>query len=163
MHCQICKINEATIHLTEIKQGKRTEVHVCAHCAHEQGITVKTHMPLNEMLNNLLASQPEDDEIFGAIEEKTCPHCGFSLEHFRKEPRLGCPFDYDVFEKQLLPLIEKAHEGGTRHQGKTPSKVPTETKKQIELSTLRSQLEEAVQREDYETAADLRDKINELE
>jgi protein arginine kinase activator len=120
-------------------------------------------MPLNEMLNNLLASQPEDDEIFGAIEEKTCPHCGFSLEHFRKEPRLGCPFDYDVFEKQLLPLIEKAHEGGTRHQGKTPSKVPTETKKQIELSTLRSQLEEAVQREDYETAADLRDKINELE
>ena len=110
-------MNEATIHLTEIIQGKRTEVHVCAHCAHEQGITVKTHMPLNEMLNNLLASQPENDEVFGAIEEKTCPHCGFSLEDFRKEPRLGCPFDYDVFEKQLMPLIEKAHGGATRHQG----------------------------------------------
>jgi protein arginine kinase activator len=163
MQCQICKMNEATIHLTEIKQGKRTEVHVCAHCAHEQGITVKSHMPLNELLNSLLASQPEDNEIFSTLEEKTCPHCGFSLEHFRKEPRLGCPFDYEVFEKQLLPLIEKAHSGGTTHRGKTPSKVPTKMKKQIELSALQHQLEEAVQREDYETAAKLRDKINELE
>ncbi|MHC4758980.1 MAG: UvrB/UvrC motif-containing protein [Planctomycetota bacterium] len=156
-------MNEATIHLTEIKQGKRTEVHVCAHCAHEQGITVKTHMPLNELLNNLLASQPENDEIFGNIEDKTCPHCGFNLEHFRKEPRLGCPQDYEVFERELLPLIEKAHGGGVSHNGKTPTRVPTETKKHIELSTLRKNLEEAVQKEDYEKAADLRDKINELE
>jgi protein arginine kinase activator len=163
MRCQVCKINEATIHLTEIKQGKRTEVHVCASCANEQGITVKTQMSLNDMLNNLLASQPEGDDVFDSIEEKSCPHCGFNIEQFRKEPRLGCPYDYEVFEKELLPLIEKAHDGAVRHQGKTPSKVPAETKKHIQLSSLQKQLEEAVLREDYETAARLRDKINELE
>jgi len=163
MRCQICKMNEATIHLTEIKQGHRTEVHVCAQCAQEQGITVKTQMSLNELLNNLLASQPEEDQIYTGTQEKTCPNCGFNLDHFRKEPRLGCPHDYEVFEKQLLPLIEKAHDGGTRHLGKTPSKLPRETKKHIELSTLKSRLEEAVQKEDYETAAKLRDQINELQ
>jgi protein arginine kinase activator len=156
-------MNDATIHLTEIKQGKRTEVHVCAQCANEQGITVKTQMSLNELLNNLLASQPEKDELLQGIEEKTCPHCGFNLEQFRKEPRLGCPYDYDVFGKALLPLIEKAHNGATRHHGKTPSKVPKETKNQFELSVLKNRREEAVQKEDYETAATLRDKINEIE
>ncbi len=163
MRCQICKKNEATIHLTEITQGKRTEVHLCAHCAQQQGITVKTQMPLNELLNSLLASQPEGEELFDSLDEQKCPHCGFTLEQFQKEPRLGCPYDYEIFEKKLLPLIERVHDGKTGHCGKAPSKVPTKMKKQIELSSLQQQLSEAVRKEDYETAAKLRDRINELQ
>ncbi|MFC1739376.1 UvrB/UvrC motif-containing protein [Planctomycetota bacterium] len=164
MRCQICKNNEATIHLTEINKGQRTEVHVCAQCAQQQGITIKSQMPLNELLDSLLASQPEDEELFGSLEqEQTCPHCGFTLEQFRKEPRLGCPYDYEVFKKQLLPIIKRAHNEKTRHRGKAPSKVSIETKKQLKLSELQMQLEQAVQKEDYETAAKLRDRINELE
>jgi len=164
MRCQICKNNEATIHLTEISDGVRSETHLCEQCASEQGIAVKSQIPLNELLSNLLSVQPSDDELFSSVEqEATCPHCGFNLDEFRKEPLLGCPYDYEVFEKSLLPIIRKAHNGKTTHCGKVPSKAPKEAKKQIELSNLRGQLEAAVQNEDYELAAKLRDKINKYE
>ena len=161
MRCQICKKNEATIHLTEISNGVRTEMHLCEQCAPEQGIAVKSQIPLNELLSNLLSVQPSDDELFSSVEQQTsCPHCGFNLDEFRKEPLLGCPYDYELFEKSLLPVIQKAHNGKTTHHGKIPSKTPKDAKKQIELLNLRSQLEAAVQNEDYEMAAKLRDKIN---
>lgn len=164
MQCQNCKKNEATIHLTEITDGLRSEMHLCELCAQKQGIAVKSQIPLNELLGGLLAAQPADDELFGDSEKKpSCPRCGFTLEQFRKEGLLGCPYDYEVFEKSLLPLIEKAHDGRTTHCGKVPSKTPADAKKQIELMTLRQQLEVAVRKEDYELAAKLQDKINQLE
>jgi protein arginine kinase activator len=164
MQCQICRKKEATIHLTEITDGVRSEMHICENCAEEQGIAIKSQIPLNELLGSLLASAPSDDEISGTSEEKlSCPQCGFTLEQFRREAVLGCPYDYEVFEKSFLPLIEKAHNGKTSHCGKVPSKTPRSTKKQIELIRLRQQLDSAVQKEDYEQAAKLRDKINQLE
>ncbi|RKY24859.1 MAG: hypothetical protein DRP62_02785 [Planctomycetota bacterium] len=160
MQCQICHKNEATIHLTEIADGQRSEMHICEQCAIEQGIAVKSQIPVNELLSSLLSVQPTDEELFGIAErELVCPNCGFTLEQFRKEAVLGCPYDYKIFEKSLLPLIEKAHNGKTVHCGKVPSKVPTDTKKRIELLNMRQQLEAAVQAEDYELAAKLRDKI----
>ena len=164
MQCQICNKNDATIHLTEIADGVRTEMHICEHCAAEQDIAVKSHIPINELLSSLLAVQPTDDELSGPSEQKlACPSCGFTLAQFRKQGVLGCPHDYEVFEKSLLPLIQKAHNGKTTHCGKLPSKTPQDTKKQIELLNLRRQLEAAVQSEDYELAAELRDKINQAE
>jgi protein arginine kinase activator len=164
MQCQICNKNEATIHLTEIADGVRTEMHLCELCAHEQGIAIKTNIPINELLSNLLAVQPADDQLSGHSDKSlSCPHCGFTLDQFRKEALLGCPYDYEVFEKSLLPLIEKAHNGKTTHCGKFPSRMPQDAKKQIELLNLRQQLETAVQSEDYETAAKLRDEISAIE
>jgi len=163
MQCQICNSNEATIHLTEISDGVRTEMHLCESCAAEQGIAIKNQIPLNELLINLLAVQPGDDEMLDpSKKEPVCPHCGFTLDQFRKEAVLGCPKDYEVFEKSLLPLIEKAHDGHTSHCGKIPTKVPTDTKKQIEITGLRQQLDAAVLAEQYEHAAELRDKIEHL-
>jgi protein arginine kinase activator len=162
MRCQFCNENEATIHLTEIVEGKRRETHLCEQCAANQGVVVKSQVPINELLSGLLASQPSDDELFGTPDKKlSCPHCGFTLEQFRKEAVLGCPNDYETFENSLLPLIEKAHNGKTFHCGKVPSHVPEDSKKQMQLSSLRQKLEQAVQKEDYELAAELRDKINE--
>ena len=164
MQCQICNKNDATIHLTEIADGERTEMHICEQCAIEQDIAVKSHIPINELLSNLLAVQPSDDELFGPSEQTlACPNCGFTLAQFRKEGALGCPRDYDVFEKTLLTLIEKAHDGKTTHCGKIPLKTPKDTKKQMEMLNLRQQLEAAVISEDYELAAELRDKIKQNE
>jgi protein arginine kinase activator len=164
MQCQICDKNDATIHLTEIADGVRTEMHICEHCAAEQDIAVKSHIPINELLSNLLAVQPTDDELSGTSEQKiACPNCGFTLAQFRKEGVLGCPYDYEVFEKSLRPLIEKAHDDKTAHCGKVPSKTPRDTRKQMELLSLRQQLEAAVQSEDYELAAKLRDRIEQRE
>ena len=162
MQCQICNDNEATIHLTEITEGVRTEMHICEHCAQKEGITAKSQMPVNELLSNLLAAAPADEELDGVSEnEVSCPHCGITLDQFRKKAVLGCPHDYEVFEKLLLPLVEKAHNGRTTHCGKVPSKTPADEKKQLKLLNLRQQLDAAVQTENYELAANLRDKINE--
>jgi protein-arginine kinase activator protein McsA len=93
--------------------------------------------------------------------EPVCPHCGYTLDKFREKVVPGRPNDYEVFEKQLSPLIKKAHDGATCHCGKVPSKTPTDSKKQLEIAQLRQQLDEAVRKEDYELAAKLRDKLNE--
>lgn len=164
MRCQICSKNDATIHLTEIADGVRTEIHVCEHCAVEQDIAVKSHIPINELLSNLLASQPADDELADLSDaEIVCPNCGYTLAQFQKEGTLGCPDDYEVFEKLLRPLIEKAHDGNTTHRGKVPSNTSPDTREQMEILNLRQQLEAAVQNEDYELAAKLRDQISETE
>ncbi|MFC1676834.1 UvrB/UvrC motif-containing protein [Planctomycetota bacterium] len=161
MQCQICNNNEATIHLTEIVDGSRSEMHICEQCATEQGVTVKSQMPINELLSNLLASAPSDEDVaVRSSKNVSCPHCGFTLDKFRKGALLGCPHDYEFFDQELLPLIEKAHNGQTQHCGKVPSKIPSDTKKEIKVLNLQQQLEQAVQAENYEEAAKLRDRIN---
>ena len=163
MQCQICKKNDATIHLTEIVDGVRSETHICQDCAQSEGIIVKNQMPINELLSNLLASQPADDEISGLSGlAKECPDCGFTLDHFKKEALLGCPNDYEVFGEELRPLIKRAQDNNSTHCGKVPSRVPVMNKNKIELVNLQKELEISVQKEDYEQAAMLRDKINVL-
>ena len=164
MYCQICKKKEATIHLTEINDGVRSEMHLCEYCAQQEGVAIKGQLSVNELLSNLLATQPSDEEMFGPSEKAhACPNCGFTLEQFAREPLLGCPHDYETFEKSLSPLIEKAHEGNKSHCGKVPAKTSPDLKLKMELITLRQQLQAAVRSENYELAAQLRDKINQLE
>ncbi len=164
MQCQICNKRTATIHLTEINDGVRSEMHICEQCAAEQGVAPQSQMSINELLSHLLAVQPSDEEMFGPSEKTlACPNCGFTLDRLRKEGTLGCPMDYRTFEEGLLPLIERAHNGKSTHCGKVPTKVPRDTKKFVELSQLRQQLEQAVRDEDYELAASLRDKMKQIE
>lgn len=164
MRCQICNDREATIHLTEITDGQRNEMHLCEDCAADQGVVVKSQVPINELLSGLLAAQPSDEQLLGPSEKDlSCPHCGFTLEQFRKEAVLGCPDDYEVFEDALEPLICKAHNQKNTHCGKTPSKLPDESRKQMDLTSLQKRLDEAVKKENYELAAELRDKINQIQ
>jgi protein arginine kinase activator len=163
MQCEVCQGKEATIHLTEITDGVRTEMHLCEQCAQEQGVGMKSYIPLNELLSNLLSVGPKGEEPTESVEsEPVCLHCGYTLDKFRDKAVLGCPNDYEVFEKQLSPLIKKAHDGATCHCGKVPAKMPTDSKKQLEIAQLRQQLDEAVRKEDYELAAKLRDKLSEF-
>jgi len=164
MQCEICKKSEATIHLTEIVDGIRTEMHICENCAAEQGIALKSQIPISELLNGLLSVQPTDEQLRGrAGQAPACPKCGFTLEKFREKALLGCPCDYELFKEDLSPLIKKAQNGKMVHCGKVPSKASSGTKKEVEIANLRQKLDAAVKSEDYETAAKLRDKINQLE
>ncbi len=164
MQCQICHKNEATIHLTEITSGSRSEMHICEQCAVEQDINVKSHIPINELLSNLLASAPSDEELEGPPDTtEVCPNCGISLGQFSSEGLLGCPYDYEFFDKALTPIIARAHNGSTTHRGKVPSRTPRQVKNQMELFELRRRLQDAVETEDYELAARLRDSIKKSE
>lgn len=159
MLCQRCKKHTATVHLTEIVKSEKREKHLCEKCAAEEGVTMKQHVPLNELLTNFLVSQAGAQELG----DLTCPECGMSFVEYRNHGLLGCPNDYDVFEKVLGPLIERAHEGGTHHVGKTPKHAGKGESRQRDLMRLRRELDAAVRREDYERAAEIRDQIQTLE
>jgi protein arginine kinase activator len=165
MQCQICKQNTATIHLTEIVDGQRNETHLCEGCAAKQGVAIKAQIPLNELLGSLLAAQPETGltALSKSESQQSCPHCGMTFEKFRQSSLLGCPYDYEVFDKQLKAIIEKSHAGHNEHRGKIPARTPADERKQLELLRLRQELEAALQGEDYETAAKLRDRIKNLQ
>ena len=119
MQCELCKIKAATVHLTEIVDGQRTESHLCQACAQKEGISIKSQLSLNELLSSLIAAhqQTTDGQDIGGEAEKSCPVCGITMDMFRKQAVLGCPNDYEVFgktleQKILLPL---------RHLKKTQS------------------------------------------
>lgn len=166
MLCQLCKERTATIHLTEINNGQREETHLCRQCAQQQGLSIQTQIPLNELLNTLLSVQKENASGSKEAEndiEHACPVCGMTLKRFAKEPLLGCPQDYTEFQSELLPLVERSHNGKSHHTGKVPKRTCRQDRNQIELAKLRRQLDQAIKDEDYETAASLRDKIKAIE
>lgn len=168
MLCQICKENTATIHLTEIEQGQRTETHLCQQCAQKQGLAVQSQIPLNELLSNLLAaaksvsSETESPASAFSGPDIPCPACGMTLRRFSETSLLGCPADYKHFQKELMPLIERTHAGHNQHCGKVPAQTEQGQKNEIELLRLRQQLDQAIKTEDYEAAARLRDQIRHL-
>lgn len=168
MLCQACKERAATIHLTEVNNGQRAETHLCQQCAQQQGLSIKSQIPLNELLNTLLSSQAEKtsgegETALAAGSEHACPVCGMTLQRFAKDPLLGCEHDYTEFQPELMPLIERSQNGKNHHCGKVPSRTSKQDRNQIELAKLRRQLEQAIKDEDYEHAAKLRDQIQALE
>lgn len=157
--CQVCG-KPATVHLTEIVKGQKREVHLCEQCAREQDVTIKTQFTLPDLLQGLISAH-----LGGLSEELAklrCPSCGMKYMEFRGQGRLGCPKDYDVFAKGLLPLMERIH-GATRHVGKVPRQAGRDDPQRQELTHLRQELRNAVRREAYEEAARLRDIIREKE
>lgn len=165
MKCDNCN-RPATVHLTEIRGGKKIEKHLCEQCAaHTEGMPVaKAHTPINELLTNFMMAHS------GLQKEATvsCEHCGITMQEFRQSGLFGCPHDYDVFEEDLARLLQKAHDGATHHTGKTPVRGAAggearPRRKVVDVSRLRRDLSRAVELEDYEKAARLRDQIREAE
>jgi protein arginine kinase activator len=158
MQCERCHKNIATVHLTEIVKSQKSEKHLCENCAKEEGYTIKTHVSLQDLLTAFISAHGEAEEMAGT----TCPDCGMTYVDFRNEGRLGCPNDYEVFHEALDPLLEKVH-GRVEHLGKLPSRAGQSQHKQHELMSLRRKLRTAVDQENYEEAAKLRDQIKTME
>lgn len=153
----------ATHHEVEIINGQKVEKHLCDVHAAEEGLTVKAvHTPINELLTNFVklssGQQPEQTAA-----EEACEECGLTFAQFREHTLLGCPQCYKSFERQLSPLLERAHEGGSHHVGKAPRRAGAGEQRQNQLLRLRKRLDEAVASEDYELAARLRDDIRRAE
>ena len=158
--CEHCKKAQATFHLTNIsRDGEKIERHLCERCAVEEGL-VQVHKPSTELLENFIAAaKSASSESVNLI----CEECGISYVEFRNQGLLGCPKDYDTFKEVLSPLIERAHDGATHHTGKAPGSLGAARTTQQEARRLSRQLAEAVAAEDYERAAELRDRIQTLE
>src|ERR1700730_18285018 len=148
----------ATLHITEvISDDQFEELHLCEECANKY-----LYEPQQKGNKAGEGGVVEETDETSALNQKECPHCGVKFVEFRNSGRLGCPHDYDEFREELLPLLENIH-GETRHAGKTPRRFPQTQQAQSEMMQLRKQLQHAVNREAYEEAAQIRDKIRRLE
>ena len=159
MKCQNCHESEATVHWTDIVGNQKQEKHLCEECARGQDAPLQQPVTLSKFLQQLLQQKVEQEFSKGVKE--SCPVCGMSYIEFRSSGRLGCPNDYEVFKEGLLPMLERLQDD-VRHSGKVPSCAPKDLRKHNDMIRLRRQLERAVQREEYEKAAALRDQIERL-
>ncbi len=154
--CEICKKNPATVHLTDIHNNEKKELHICQSCAEKKGISFQHSFSLQDLLKGLSKKQ-EDRQAADVV----CPQCGLSYRTFQSRGRLGCPNDYRAFAEQLEPMLERIH-GKVQHVGKAPGGPGTAGEQQQEVAALTRQMRQAVESEDYERAAELRDRIGDL-
>ena len=161
MQCSICKEKPATVHLTQIVGDKMQKLDLCEECAKAKGINDPTSFSLGDadVLFGLGASQ-EIEQAAGGVALK-CPRCGFSQADFKKSGRLGCPECYRTFAEGLAGLLKTMHKG-TRHIGKAPEALRQSRDNMDRLKTLQKKLAKAVEIEDYELAAQLRDEIKQM-
>lgn len=163
MQCQNCHKNPATVHLTEIQDNRMTELHLCQACAQEKGLAAA---PAAEKFSiaDLLAGMV--DKMSTTEEEKVgpvqCPHCGMHYSTFKESGRLGCAECYSAFAPKLRPLLRRIH-GSTRHVGKLPTRDTNGVSQGRQLQRLHDELLRAVESEEFERAAELRDRIQQIE
>jgi len=174
MKCDKCP-KKATVHLTEIVDSKVMEMHLCEDCARDQSQQMEQQFGLSDLLAGLTDFGKHVPEAQKEVALQ-CPSCGLSYEDFRKFGRFGCAECYTAFKPHLKTLLKKIH-GSTTHLGKklaalepvaappSPDGTPVAVLAPVAdtSESLRVKMHRAIDDEDFELAAALRDKIRELE
>ena len=166
MKCQKCGANNANTHIKTIVNGEFKEYDLCSECAKQMGYT-NVFGDIENEFSNFLGS------FFGNVlpartQATRCEFCGSSYSDIAKSGHVGCANCYSVFGEQLLPSIRRMH-GNTAHCGKNSGRSekqsvkPQEETREQKLARLKSELDKAVQEQNFEHAAELRDKIKEME
>ncbi len=177
MLCQNCKKNQASFHYKSNQNGHVTEKHLCSECASKLGYAAENvfdiHSPFGAIDDFFGESA---DMVFGGIlgnmlgtstpsvlkKATVCPKCGMRYSDFTNSGKLGCPDCYNTFSNYLLPTINQIH-GNTRHNGKMPSGISQKAASVNKLSELKASLNAAIEKQEYEQAAKIRDEIRDLE
>ncbi|SKC87953.1 UvrB/UvrC motif-containing protein [Maledivibacter halophilus] len=163
MLCEKCKQNNATVHLTKIINNKKIELHLCEECARRtQDISFENPFTINNFLTGLLDSVQGSPLKVDYIQTTTCSKCGMSYGKFKQLGRLGCSECYKTFNEKLMPLVKSVH-GSKHHTGKVPKKAGSLIRLKREILTKKKELSRAIDKEEFEKAAELRDKIKLLE
>jgi protein arginine kinase activator len=158
MQCSICKEKPATVHLTQIVGEKMQKLDLCEDCAKTKGVNDPAGFALADLMLGLGASQ-EIAPTGGA--EIKCTRCGFSQVDFKKSGRLGCPECYATFAEGLGGLLKSMHKG-TKHMGKSPEALRSTREQADRLKALQKKLNKAIEAENFEEAASLRDEIKQM-
>lgn len=163
MQCQSCHKNPAQLHFTNVQDNRMTEVHLCRACAEDRGLVGVPATPkfsIADLLANMVDKMSTtEEERVGPVQ---CPTCGLHYSSFKETARLGCAECYVAFASRLRPLLRRVH-GSTRHVGRAPVRGEAEPSPARALSRLHDDLQRAVEREDFESAAEIRDRIKGME
>ncbi|MBO2945852.1 UvrB/UvrC motif-containing protein [Paenibacillus sp. F411] len=168
MVCQECGIRPATLHFTKIVNGEKTEFHFCETCAREKGEMIPgtaNGFSIHSLLSGLLDLDPSGKgQLSGAKAPQVprCEECGMTYTQFSKLGRFGCSSCYSYFSDRLDPLFKRVH-GSTTHVGKVPKRSGGRIQTKRKIAELKKELHEHIVQEEFETAAQIRDQIRELE
>jgi len=159
MLCNECGKNEATVHVTHIVNGKKTENHLCEECAKQNQTILNSTFSMENLFFDML-----NNAFNGATYSlsKSCSTCGMTYDEFRNVGKFGCGDCIDTFKSKLMPAVKNI-QGYDTHQGKIPKRAGGDYKKQKDMEKLKEQLKLMIDQEEYEKAAQLRDKIREME
>ena len=166
MLCQRCQERPASVHLTKMLDYEKTELHLCEICAKSVGSELGFMFGPNFTFQNLIAGLLEGD--LGVYQQPSngkelyCESCGSTFSNFRNNGLLGCGECYHHFQSGLEPLLKRV-QGSERHVGKVPKRTGGKVRIRKEIEDFRSELQQAITREDYERAASLRDEIRRRE
>lgn len=166
MLCQNCNKNEATTHIKQIINGEATEKHLCQNCLRNSGYD-DFFDSFSFKIPNIFSSFFSDTP-FAISSAKTtrCENCGSSFEDIIKSGIVGCAKCYTTFYDKLLPSIQRIH-GRATHTGKVPvihemvEQTPVKTKEDI-INEKSVELQKAIEDQNFEQAAVLRDEIKAL-
>lgn len=163
MLCQDCNEHPAVIMFTHIVNNEKTVLHLCRECAEKRGLQTSltgTHFSLGDLLAGMAeeGGSPEEEKM----EKVSCQACGLTYSDFKKSARLGCSQCYESFADGLKGLLRKIH-GSNQHLGKIPLVERDSFELKKEIRRLRENMKKAIQAEDFERAAALRDTIGEME
>ena len=169
MVCQDCKKREAQVHFTQIINNEKTSLSLCKECAAARGF----HSPLDNMpfpladiLSGLAADLPSP-KMESAEDSISCPGCGLTFDNFTRQGRFGCGECYKTFRNRLELIMRKIH-GASLHRGKSPvveysgTEETPDTLSVKEEERLKHELQKAIESEDFERAAEIRDKLKTL-
>lgn len=170
MLCEECKMKPATIHITKIVNNEKTQIHLCEECAKNKHISLSTGLgalgfdDTGLSVGKLLSSffEPVGQEPVGLTDKLKCEQCGLTFQNFSQTGRFGCSQCYNTFKGKMDPLLRRIH-GKTYHVGKVPKRTGGQLRVRQEISRLKRELQEAVNAEEYERAAVLRDSIKQIE
>ncbi len=161
MLCQSCGKNMANTHIKKVINGEVKEYMLCEECAEKMGYG-NLFSDFSFDFDNFLGSFfTENIPHKLSLESKRCKNCGSSFEDISNTGKVGCANCYKVFYDQLVPSIKRIH-GNTQHVGKMAASVDETKRVENKLHELKLQLDKAVEKQEFEKAAELRDKINEL-
>lgn len=161
--CMSCKKNLATVKLTRLDKGNVSELWLCQDCASEQSPYHKkvSSLSIETILANILGQQQVEAEASAEATNLTCHTCGLPFDSYRSTLLLGCSDCYESFEVPLSADLRKFH-GSATHVGRVPEGVTETYVHRCDPQDLKKRLQEAVECEDFELAAKLRDELKTL-
>lgn len=190
MLCQMCKQKTATVFISAIMNGKNNQMYLCTECAkkfNDMNPNIQMPFPIKDILSNIEFNEDSINSLIDDIkrieqeekekeidllgteleEEQTeselrCSVCNTSFDEYKITGELGCSNCYNEFRNELLPIINKMYKNPS-HIGKVPKDIVIDNKSEKEVRSLKEQLNIAIEQEEYEYAAELRDRIIELE
>lgn len=169
MICDNCNERPASVVVTQSKNGKTEERHLCDVCAAHfqpfQGDFGGDPLGIQQFLQNWFAGpgafqKTAQPQVSNGPE---CPNCGLTFRRFIERGKFGCAECYNAFRKELPEVFNKVQAGHTRHEGKVPASYSGRIAAERKIKDLRRQMKEAINQEEFEQAAKLRDEVRELE